>query len=87
MGISTKRYLPPNGTAGLQRTLVSGSRRVPRPPPIIMQITFDGRHIGNFLSLDDKAPLGLRTAIKSNLVYKKMHSTASFIDATAKGKG
>ena len=48
MGISTKRYLPPNGTAGLQRTRVSGSSRVPRPPPIIMQTTFDGRHIGEF---------------------------------------
>src|ERR1022692_1574761 len=33
--LSTKsmiRYFPPNGTAGLARSLVSGKRRVPLPP-------------------------------------------------------
>src|SRR5690242_13882964 len=28
------RYLPPSGTAGLARSLVSGNNRVPAPPPI-----------------------------------------------------
>ena len=29
---STSRYTPPNGTAGLARSSVSGARRVPAPP-------------------------------------------------------
>src|SRR5438045_2917015 len=29
---SMMRYLPPNGTAGLARSVVSGERRVPLPP-------------------------------------------------------
>lgn len=37
MGISTSRYFPERGTAGLQRVCVRGDRRVPRPPPRIMQ--------------------------------------------------
>src|ERR1700680_3617177 len=32
---STIRYLPPNGTAGLARSRVSGCSRVPCPPAII----------------------------------------------------
>src|SRR6187402_1097145 len=35
MGISTRRYLPARGTAGLERSLVSGNRRVPAPPPMM----------------------------------------------------
>src|SRR5262249_42592112 len=35
MGMSTRRYLPPVGTAGLERNLVSGYRRLPTPPPRI----------------------------------------------------
>src|SRR5256714_7914627 len=34
MGISTRRYLPPSGTGGLARSLVSGNKRVPAPPPM-----------------------------------------------------
>src|ERR1700749_2669494 len=34
MGISTRRYLPPGGTAGSARSLVNGKRRVPAPPPM-----------------------------------------------------
>src|SRR3982751_2652800 len=33
IGISIRRYLPPIGTAGLDRMCVSGKSRVPRPPP------------------------------------------------------
>ncbi len=33
IGMSMRRYLPPIGTAGLERLKVSGNRRVPRPPP------------------------------------------------------
>src|SRR5215208_8517659 len=35
MGMSTRRYLPPSGTAGFERSIVSGDRRVPAPPPRI----------------------------------------------------
>src|SRR3954462_4305898 len=38
-GISINRYLPAIGTAGLLRDLVSGKRRVPRPPPRISEMT------------------------------------------------
>src|ERR1041385_5470070 len=33
IGTSTRRYLPPSGTAGLERSRVSGNRRLPAPPP------------------------------------------------------
>src|ERR1035438_10548298 len=42
MGISTRRYLPANGTAGLARSLVNGNRRVPCPPPMITESTLLG---------------------------------------------
>src|SRR5271157_3973203 len=38
-GISMSRYFPAIGTAGLLRDLVSGNRRVPRPPPRISETT------------------------------------------------
>ncbi len=34
-GMSTRRYLPPSGTAGLDRIRVKGNKRVPAPPPRI----------------------------------------------------
>src|SRR5579862_611556 len=39
MGISTSRYLPAKGTAGLARSLVNGNSRVPCPPPMITEST------------------------------------------------
>src|SRR5581483_154704 len=36
IGMSTMRYLPPSGTAGFERSLVSGNRRVPAPPPMMI---------------------------------------------------
>src|SRR5580698_4375782 len=33
-GISTMRYFPASGTAGLERSLVRGKSRVPAPPPM-----------------------------------------------------
>ena len=41
MGMSTIRYLPPNGTAGLERSFVRGYSRVPFPPPKTMDNTLD----------------------------------------------
>src|SRR5687767_11956328 len=38
--ISTRRYLPPSGTAGLERCCVSGKRRLPAPPPRITANSF-----------------------------------------------
>src|ERR1019366_487382 len=39
IGMSTSRYLPASGTAGLARSFVSGNRRVPCPPPMMTQRT------------------------------------------------
>src|SRR5581483_5791126 len=39
MGISTSRYLPARGTAGLARSLVRGKSRVPCPPPMMIEST------------------------------------------------
>src|SRR5438270_12810104 len=39
IGISTNRYFPASGTAGLERSLVSGNRRLPCPPPIMTEST------------------------------------------------
>src|ERR1051326_3758065 len=39
IGMSTRRYLPPSGTAGLARSLVRGNRRWPWPPPMMMATT------------------------------------------------
>ena len=39
MGISTMRCLPPKGTAGFERSLVSGYNLVPLPPPRIIDNT------------------------------------------------
>src|SRR5690349_7462057 len=39
MGMSTTRYLPASGTAGLARSLVRGNNRVPCPPPMITEST------------------------------------------------
>jgi len=36
MGISTMRYFPARGTAGLDRSLVRGKRRLPAPPPMMI---------------------------------------------------
>src|SRR5262245_8861490 len=39
IGMSTSRYLPAKGTAGLERSLVNGNNRVPAPPPMITEST------------------------------------------------
>src|SRR5882724_6487180 len=39
MGMSTRRYFPASGTAGLARSLVKGNSRVPWPPPIMTEST------------------------------------------------
>ena len=42
MGISTNRYFPAIGTAGLERLAVRGYNLVPAPPPrITARIDFD----------------------------------------------
>src|ERR1700746_2593834 len=41
--MSTKRYLPASGTAGLARSFVKGNSRVPAPPPMmIARVSSDG---------------------------------------------
>src|SRR6058998_2208564 len=39
---SISRYFPPSGTAGLDRSFVSGKSRLPAPPARIMDRTWDG---------------------------------------------
>src|ERR671923_2797212 len=39
MGMSMRRYFPAIGTAGFERILVNGCKRVPLPPPIITPST------------------------------------------------
>src|ERR1700743_1526195 len=39
IGMSTNRYFPASGTAGLARSFVSGKRRVPWPPPMMTHNT------------------------------------------------
>src|SRR5881397_2427616 len=39
IGMSTNRYFPARGTAGLDRSRVSGKSRVPCPPPITTDST------------------------------------------------
>src|SRR5690348_458563 len=52
---SISRYRPPNGTAGLARSAVSGDRRVPAPPASTIPRTdgwaMSGPPIGAFLRL------------------------------------
>src|SRR5882724_1582435 len=40
IGISTIRYLPARGTAGFERSFVSGKSRVPAPPPMMTARVF-----------------------------------------------
>src|SRR5579862_3656035 len=46
---SMTRYLPPNGTAGLARSRVSGKRRVPLPPASTMPSTRMCNGLGSVL--------------------------------------
>jgi hypothetical protein len=39
MGMSIKRYFPAMGTAGFERMAVSGCKRDPRPPPMMIPRT------------------------------------------------
>ena len=41
IGISTKRYFPAKGTAGLDRSRVNGNKRAPCPPPITTARTLE----------------------------------------------
>jgi hypothetical protein len=50
IGISTKRYLPAIGTAGLLLLAVKGDNLVPAPPPKITATTdFEGFDISNYI--------------------------------------
>ena len=41
IGMSTSRYFPAMGTAGLERVTVNGNKREPCPPPNTTEITFE----------------------------------------------
>ncbi len=45
IGMSTRRYFPPSGTAGLARSLVRGKSPVPAPPPMmIAKVSINGEN-------------------------------------------
>jgi hypothetical protein len=53
IGISTSRYFPASGTAGFERSFVSGKSRVPAPPPMMTASVFsamDGQFEGDINS-------------------------------------
>src|SRR5438874_7136801 len=61
IGISTSRYFPPSGTAGFERSLVSGNKRVPAPPPIMMArvcLATEGRLMGVMIGGKESAHVG-----------------------------
>src|SRR5271166_4411041 len=60
-GISISRYFPAIGTAGLLRDLVSGNRRVPRPPPRISETT---RGMEPLLHLSCRESPSIRDGVK-----------------------
>ena len=59
------RYFPPNGTAGLARSLVSGKSRVPFPPASTipstrMRIVFDQGLLFQATARNGKGPGGIK---------------------------
>src|SRR6476469_1494317 len=65
MGISTIRYFPASGTAGFERSRVSGNKRDPAPPPMMtarVRSERDGEIIG--ARLDQKANRMMRRAAR-----------------------
>src|SRR5205807_7583236 len=50
MGTSTRRYFPPSGTAGFERSRVKGNRRLPAPPP---RMTASKLRFGGMISAED----------------------------------
>src|SRR5688572_15934960 len=48
IGTSTSRYFPPSGTAGFDRSRVSGNKRLPAPPPRMTarRFRFEGIKLG-----------------------------------------
>src|SRR5690349_3099806 len=54
MGMSIRRYFPAIGTAGFERILVNGCKRVPLPPPIITPRTsfMDGMAVLRVMECD-----------------------------------
>src|SRR5262249_13065486 len=73
---STMRYLPPKGTAGFARSLVSGYRRVPFPPARTIPSTrslmrlFSRRGAGDPNIVAQTAPGGLLEGPIARLVLR-----------------
>src|SRR5690349_14417899 len=79
MGISTRRYLPASGTAGLERSRVSGKRRVPWPPPMMIERTFPIVTAGNFAGA---IPQLLKPLVRlANLPIAGVHLTCRWAEA------
>ncbi len=66
---STRRYLPPKGTAGLERCCVSGKRRVPAPPPRITasSLRLEGISPFRYLGLNFRQQNRLKGALLSRI--------------------
>lgn len=77
MGMSTKRYLPASGTAGLARSLVRGKSLVPAPPPMTMPKVF--LESSDSLSMEVKGAEGIDYFL---MKYEVWASVSSRNDAT-----
>src|SRR3989442_2175582 len=80
MGMSTSRYLPARGTAGLARSLVSGNSRLPCPPPMMTESTLlvfiDCRPVSDMQSL-------YSFCFPDRLILLRRQSASSFAAAFA----
>ena len=76
MGMSTRRYLPARGTAGLARSFVSGKSRVPAPPPMMTATTSCGRTVVQGMGTPHRSGVSAPGAPKRELTVGQRGSAA-----------
>src|ERR1043166_6874373 len=88
IGISTRRYFPPSGTAGFARSLVRGKRRVPAPPPIMIDNVFSVVPGGRACVITGKEspeyPRRSRSCVVTMLLIQHPSNTAIFLRVAGK---
>src|SRR6476469_8470539 len=75
---SINRYSPPNGTAGLALSRVSGKRRLPSPPASTMPSTF-GSDIRRLLQLDALNPVSWEASGYDTSGHEKTVTTSGLL--------
>src|SRR4051812_13136930 len=78
MGMSTRRYLPARGTAGLARSLVKGKSRLPAPPPIITDKTLLMFGDMRLPCVIKKKPFVSESFVSSSITYFSFRTQAAF---------